>query len=147
MYMCYYGLTLFTKPLIVRLLKSWCKWCFIRIQGLACITNHPLNHSPTQSRAHVELLHSYSDREDTQSSHSTCSFVLTWHVVTRTNMGAKRWVTYCNPSYISTGGALYWTLWVLPLTSLCERSPTEIFINVAGPGGGPTWVRAQAHSI
>ena len=47
----------------------------------------------------------------------------------------KRWVTYCNPSYIRTGGALYWTLWVLPLTLLCKRSPTEIFINVASPRG------------
>ena len=26
----------------------------------------------------------------------------------------KRRVTYCNPCYINTGGALYWTLWVLP---------------------------------
>ena len=37
----------------------------------------------------------------------------------------KRGVTYCNPSYINTGGALYWTLWVLLSIMLCMLSPTE----------------------
>ena len=48
-----------------------------------------------------------------------------------------------------TGSALYWTLWVLPSTSLCERSPTEKSINVASPRGraylsaraGPQYIR------
>ena len=38
----------------------------------------------------------------------------------------KRGVTYCNPSSISTGGALYWTLWVLLSSKIRKRSHTEV---------------------
>ena len=62
-------------------------------------------------------------------------------------LSLKRGVTFCNPGYISTGGALYWTLWVLPLTMVCEHSHTELhkrsrpigaYLNVRA---GPQYIR------